>query len=65
MIGKAHVKSLWNPQRHEEIVNRMARLSPDRQPLWSRTSSQMVVHITDAFGLYCGDITSSLKQFGV
>lgn len=63
MIGKAPVKSLWNSLRHQEIVDRVARLSPDRKPLWGRmTCPQMVVHITDAFGLYCGDIKSGLKR---
>jgi hypothetical protein len=57
------MKSLWNRQLHDEVVNRVARLTADRRPLWGRmTCSQMVVHITDAFGMYCGDITVAVKH---
>ena len=57
------MKSLWNRQLHNEVVNRVARLTPDRRPQWGRmTCPQMVVHITDAFGMYCGDINARVKH---
>jgi hypothetical protein len=57
------MKSLWNPQAHDEIVNRVARLTPERPPLWGKmTCPQMVVHITDAFGMYCGDLEVGFKS---
>ena len=40
------MKSLWNRQIHDDVVNRVARLTPDRPPQWGRmTCPQMVVHI--------------------
>lgn len=63
MIGKALVKSLWNPQLQNEVADRVGRLTPDMRPRWGRmTCPQMVVHITDAFGMYCGDIKVGFKS---
>jgi hypothetical protein len=57
------MKSLWNPQLHGDVVARVARLTPDTRPQWGRmTCPQMVVHITDAFGMYCGDIPVGFKR---
>lgn len=57
------MKSLWNPQSHDEVVHRVSRLLPDRPPVWGRmTCPQMVVHITDAFGMYCGDLKVGFKR---
>ena len=57
------MKSLWNPHLHAELVNRVARLTPDAQPHWGRmTCPQMVVHLTDAFGMYCGDIAARMRH---
>ena len=57
------MKSLWNPQLHDDVVARVVRLTEDRQPRWGRmTCPQMVVHITDAFRMYCGDIAVSFKS---
>ncbi len=57
------MKSLWNQQLYDEVVDRVARLTPDRQPLWGRmTCPQMVVHITDALAMYCGDIPGRVKR---
>ena len=57
------MKSLWNPQLHDELVDRVARLTPDRRPNWGRmTCPQMVVHITDAFRLYCGEIEARITR---
>ena len=57
------MKSLWNPQAHDDMVARVARLTPQRQPLWGKmTCAQMVVHVTDAFGMYCGDLKVGFKS---
>src|SRR5687767_11085667 len=57
------MKSLWNPQLHDDVVARVAHLTPDTRPQWGRmTCAQMVVHITDAFGMYCGDISVGFKR---
>jgi hypothetical protein len=48
---------------YDEVVERIACLTPDRPPLWGRmTCPQMVVHITDAFAMYCGDIPVRMKH---
>jgi hypothetical protein len=57
------MKSLWNRQTHDDVVNRVSRLTPDRPPRWGKmTCPQMVVHITDAFGMYCGDLKVGFKS---
>jgi hypothetical protein len=57
------MKSLWNQQHFDAIINRVAQLTPDRRPRWGQmTCGQMVVHVTDAFGMYCGEITVGVKR---
>jgi hypothetical protein len=57
------MKSLWNRHDHDEVVNRVVCLTPDRAPLWGKmTCAQMVVHVTDAFGMYCGDLKVGFKS---
>ena len=57
------MKSLWNPQHYGEVVKRVAQLSADHQPRWGRmTCPEMVVHVTDAFGMYCGDLKVGFKN---
>ena len=57
------MKSLWNRQLYDEVVERVSRLTPDGRPRWGRmTCAQMVVHITDAFAMYCGDIEARAKH---
>jgi hypothetical protein len=56
------MKSLWNPLLHDELVRRVARLGPEQRPNWGRmTCPQMVVHVTDAFGMYSGEIAVAFK----
>jgi hypothetical protein len=51
------VKTLWDARTREELVERIGRLRPDARASWGRmTCPQMVVHVTDAFALYCGEI---------
>jgi hypothetical protein len=57
------MKSLWNQRFHDTIVSRGASLSPDLQPRWGRmTCAQMVVHVTDAFAMYCGDLAVAARH---
>jgi hypothetical protein len=57
------MKSLWNRHLYDEVVERVARLTPDRRPQWGRmTCPQMVVHVTDAFAMYCGDIEARVRR---
>jgi hypothetical protein len=51
------VKTLGDPPTQEEVVRRVDLLTPDRVARWGRlTCAQMVVHVTEAFGLYMGDL---------
>jgi hypothetical protein len=57
------MKSLWNREIHEQVVGRVASLSPDLRPRWGRmTCARMIVHVTDAFEMYCGEIKVSVKH---
>jgi hypothetical protein len=57
------VKTLWDPGRQEELLQRVGRLTPDSRARWGRmTCPQMVVHITDAFALYLGELRAAGKR---
>jgi hypothetical protein len=57
------VKSLWDPPTRDEMVRRVDGLRPDNVARWGRmTCAQMVVHITDAFALYLGDLPAVAKR---
>jgi hypothetical protein len=57
------MKSLWDPRRREEVLARIRQLTPDRPGLWGRmTCPQMVVHLTDAFDLYMGVLSTAGKR---
>ena len=57
------VKSLWDARNREELVERIDRLRPDARPSWGRmTCPQMVVHLTDAFALYSGEIRAAARR---
>jgi hypothetical protein len=57
------MKSLWNRQIHDVVIQRVARLTPDRAAHWGKmTCPQMVVHVTDAFDMYCGDLKVGFKS---
>lgn len=51
------MKTLWDPTTREAVVHRVGRLTPDAVARWGRlTCAQMVVHVTDAFRLYVGEL---------
>lgn len=57
------MKTLWDPRKQEEVLARVRRLSPECRGRWGRmTCLQMVVHVTDAFALYCGELQSDVKR---
>lgn len=51
------MKTLWDDATCRELLTRIGRLTPDTPPRWGRLQcTQMVVHVTDAFKLYAGDL---------
>jgi hypothetical protein len=57
------VKSLWNVELQHELEARIARLTPDTPARWGRmTCPQMVVHVTDAFAMYVGELSAAGKR---
>lgn len=45
------------------MLTRIRQLTPERRPVWGRmTCAQMVTHLTDAFDLYMGVLTSAGKR---
>ena len=45
------------------MLTRIRQLTPERRPVWGRmTCAQMVTHLTDAFDLYMGVLTSARKR---
>jgi hypothetical protein len=53
------VKTLWDPRVQDDVTARLTRLTPEAQPAWGRmTCPEMVVHITDVFRLYAGDLAA-------
>ena len=57
------MRTLWDPAAHDEIATRINRLTPGSPARWGRmTCAQMVVHVTDAFALYLGELNSAGKR---
>jgi hypothetical protein len=56
------VKTLWDPRTQEELRTRIRSLRADTPARWGRfTCPQMVVHITDAFALYSGELSCAAR----
>jgi hypothetical protein len=54
---------MWDTRAREALVARIGKLTPDARPAWGRmTCPQMVVHVTDAFALYVGEIEVAPKK---
>ena len=57
------MKTLWDPRTQEDLLARIRSLRPDTPARWGRfTCPQMVVHVTDAFALYYGDLQCEVKR---
>ena len=57
------MKTLWDPAAQDELTARIDRLTPQSLARWGRmTCAQMVVHLTDAFALYMGELRAAGKR---
>jgi hypothetical protein len=57
------MKTIWNEPERQELLARIARLSPDARPRWGRMSvHQMLVHLCDAFRMASGDLVIPSKN---
>jgi hypothetical protein len=57
------VISLWDAGVQDSLLARIGRLEPGTTPRWGRmTCAQMVVHLTDAYALYTGELQVGRKK---
>lgn len=57
------MKSVWTPEVQAELRSRLASLRPDSPAHWGRlTCLRMLVHVTDALGMYMGTIPVAVKR---
>jgi hypothetical protein len=57
------VRTLFDDRVRDETLERIGRLSAGQTPRWGRmTASHMVVHLTDAFALYSGELQAAAKR---
>lgn len=57
------MKSVWKAEVQAELLSRVASLRPDSAARWGRfTCPRMLVHVTDALGMYMGTIPVALKR---
>lgn len=60
------MRSLWQPDARVEILERLARLTPDQRPAWGRfTAPLMVAHLSDALRMAFGDLPTRSKRLPV
>jgi DinB family protein len=51
------VKSLFNPQDHRKLQDRVQRLKTDQKPQWGKmTAVQMVAHLSDSLRMASGEL---------
>lgn len=49
--------SFYDPDRRRELLDRLARLTPDRAPAWGRlTAPKMVLHLIESLRLASGEL---------
>ena len=54
--------SLYEPARRQELLDRLARLQPDRPPKWGRFSApKMVTHLIESMRMARGEITPGAR----
>ena len=57
------MKTLWNEADRRDLDARIARLTPERTPLWGRmTAPQMVAHLADAMRMATGEIAIAARR---
>jgi hypothetical protein len=49
--------TIYDPVRRQELLDRLARLTPDRRPAWGRfTAPKMVLHLIESLRLATGEL---------
>ena len=57
------MKTLFNETDRRVLIERIARLTPDRTPLWGRMNApQMVAHLADAMRMATGDLPIRMRK---
>jgi hypothetical protein len=57
------LKSLFNPQDHRELQDRVQRLKTDQTPQWGKmTAVQMVAHLSDSLRMASGELEVAPKK---
>ena len=60
------MRSIFNPDDKNEIVNRIDQLHPDSKPMWGKMSvSQMLAHCIVPTKISTGDIPGKRNIFGI
>jgi hypothetical protein len=56
-------KSIFRAASRAELQQRLARLAPDRAPLWGKMSApKMVVHLSDSLKMALGELSAAPKK---
>ena len=51
------MKSMWKEECRGEIINRLDKLDPDKQPLWGKfTCQDMLAHLSDSLKMSLGKL---------
>jgi hypothetical protein len=57
------MRSIFNPQDHREIQDRVQRLTPAKTPQWGQmTPVQMVAHLSDSLRMASGELEVAPKK---
>lgn len=57
------MKSLWQEGTRSEVLERLGRLTPSRQPSWGRMSAtRMVAHLNESLRMALGDLPTKSKR---
>jgi hypothetical protein len=60
------MKTLWQRESHDEIAQRLTRLTADAAARWGRMSApQMVCHLADSMKMALGDLTVARKNLPI
>ncbi len=60
------MRSLWDPTAVDEMLARLARLTPQTKARWGRfTCPDMVAHLNESMRMALGDITPASKKLPI
>jgi hypothetical protein len=63
VVEESRMKSMWDGERRQEILDRVARVTPDRPALWGRMSApQMVCHLAESLKMTLGELPVKHKR---